>query len=137
MRESYLAEQPSQLAVRSAQRFSCEVAAFLAIAPEHTKLLRLAPLALSAKGLLPTVIADYSSGGLGLRLPLYLPLGSLLRVTLGESPGAIGAIVRVQRAVMVDRVPNYYLGTAFKDQAAGQAFYAAMRSSHSDGRYAA
>ncbi len=137
MWESSLPEQPSQLAVRSAQRFSCEVAAFLAIAPEHTKLLRLAPLALSAKGLLPAIIADYSSGGLGLRLPLFLPPGSLLRVALGESTESPSAIVRVQRVVMADRVPNYYLGTAFKDQAAAPAFYTAMRAAHAAGRDAA
>lgn len=130
-------EQPSQLAVRSAQRFSCEVASFLAIAPEHTRLLRLAPLALSAKGLLPAIIADYSSGGLGLRLPLFLPPGSLLRVALGEASEAPAAIVRVQRAVMIDRVPNYYLGTAFQDLGHAQAFDTAMRAAHAAGRDAA
>jgi hypothetical protein len=70
------------------------------------------------------VMVDFSAGGIGLRGPVFFPRGATLTLTLAgmetgdENVGSIVFHVRVQRVVMVDRGPTYYLGTAFISQAA-------------------
>lgn len=68
-------------------------------------------------------LVDLSLGGLGIQSDVYLPKRSLIIVRLelpervlqpGES-ASMETVVVVQRAVMSDRRPSYYLGTAFTD----------------------
>jgi hypothetical protein len=61
---------------------------------------------------------DLSMGGAGLRSPLFFPLTTKLVLTitppegLGDDPVQVG--LKVQRVIMLDRTPTYYLGTAFE-----------------------
>ncbi|MFM9957158.1 MAG: PilZ domain-containing protein [Phycisphaerales bacterium] len=69
---------------------------------------------------MPGTVVDLGAGGLGLKLPLYLPRGSVLRVRVLGEDGSVSRLrldlkVRVQRVTMVDRKPTYLIGTSFVD----------------------
>jgi hypothetical protein len=107
------------------------------IAPLHEKLIKLSPTALGSGSAVPVTITDFSKGGIGIRASIYFPQGALVKVSTGQTGQEISALLRVQRAVMIDRSPSYSLGLAFSDAGTGQAFHAAMQARHAGGRDAA
>lgn len=128
-----MSQTSDNLVVRQHERHACAFDVSLASRTENVVLaqavgvggVRGATVSLSA------ALVDLSLGGLGLQSEVYLPKRSQVLVRLelpervveaGESP-TLEALVSVQRAVMSDRRPSYYLGTAFVDpQGVGRAF---------------
>ena len=108
----------TDLAVRGHERYQCNVPAVLAVHSEHAKLIRLDKSAPGAGGPASVHIVDLSMGGVGLRSPLFFPLSTRLVLHLtppsGDVSHAIPLSLRVQRVMMLDRSPAYYLGTAFE-----------------------
>jgi hypothetical protein len=103
------------LAVRRHERYACALPARLTIAPASTQAVRPSRSVGDTDGAIPATLVDCSLGGLGLRSALFLPVACHIRVTFTIGDAAHAATVRIQRAVMSDRAPTYYLGTALDD----------------------
>lgn len=110
----------SDLVVRGSDRYQCDLPASLTVAPAHARIIKPDKSAPGAGGPVETRIVDLSSGGAGVRSPLFLPQGARLILALPPRPGAepLPVEVRVQRVMMLDRTPNFYLGTAFDNLSA-------------------
>ncbi len=106
----------SDLVVRGSDRYQCDYAAGLVVAPVHAKIVKPDKSAPGAGGPVDARVVDLSSGGAGVRSPLFYPQGSRLMLRFAPAPGAEPLLVevRIQRVMMLDRTPNYYLGTAFE-----------------------
>lgn len=108
----------TDLAVRGHERYQCSLPAVLAVGAEHAKLIRLDKSAPGAGGPASVSIVDLSMGGVGIKSPLFFPLTTRLVLHLtppsGDVTHAIPLNLRVQRVMMLDRSPAYYLGTAFE-----------------------
>ncbi len=106
----------SDLVVRGSDRYQCDLAATIAVAPVHARLIKPDAAAPGGGGPVDVRLVDLSRGGAGVRSPLFFPGGARLTLTL-TPPGASSPLcveVRVQRVMMLDRKPTYYLGTAFE-----------------------
>ncbi len=115
-------KEKERLAVRRHSRRECDLAARLCIDDLHEAQVVFSNAVAEADGSLPLRIVDCSEGGLGLRSPVYVPRGAqvVVEVTLDGADKSVQHRIqlRVQRSVMVDREPAYYLGTSLVDQAA-------------------
>jgi hypothetical protein len=110
--------QDSDLAVRRHERYLCDFPAQVDIAPASAAAIRLSQSAVGTNGRITASVCDCSYGGLGLKCPVFLPLTAHLKVRLtipGGSGKSMDAELRIQRVVMTDRKPTYYLGGAFGD----------------------
>ena len=108
--------QPGGLVVRQTERHRCDIPARLVIDPAHAERVVLTKSARAADGSVAATIIDCSLGGLGLRCKVFIPKGCRLIVVF-SGDGSIGNgmegefAVRVQRIIMLDREPNYLIGT--------------------------
>lgn len=109
-------KEQDKLAVRRHDRRSCDLPGQLSIAEVHEPQIVFSNAVADTDGSLSLRVVDCSEGGLGLRSPVYVPRGANVTLTLvlDDSGEAVTHAVRlrVQRAVMVDRSPAYYLGTS-------------------------
>ncbi len=119
--------------VRQHERVSCRMAAVSRVEPGSDQVvLSRASASGRGEGELGVWLVDVSPGGLGITSPLFFPRGTKLRVRLeatrdgagarvevaahaGKGGGADdhGLLVRVQRCMMTDRAPTYYVGGSF------------------------
>ena len=106
----------TDLAVRGQVRYQCSLPARLIIAPDHQKLIKLDKSSPGGGGPVPAQVADLSMGGVGLQSPVFFPLSCHLVITLqaSDTEPELSISLRLQRVLMLDRVPTYYLGTAFE-----------------------
>lgn len=110
------------LVIRRSTRYDVVIPSRVCIAPAHAGLVKLSASSGVRDGWLDLDVVDFSSGGVGILSPVFLPRGCLLAIRL-LSPGDADAadltllevVVRVQRVVMTDRRPAYLMGTAFED----------------------
>lgn len=112
-----MAFQNSDLAVRRHERYLCDFPAQVDIAPASAKAIRLSQSAVGTNGLVLASVCDCSSGGLGIKCPVFLPLTAHIKVSLtipGNSGKTLIAVLRIQRVAMTDRKPTYYVGGAFE-----------------------
>jgi len=111
-----MASAASDLVVRGSDRYQCDFASTLAVAPIHARLIKPDAAAPGGGGPVDVRLVDLSRGGAGARSPLFFPSGARLTLTLTPPGGAspLCVEVRVQRVMMLDRKPTYYLGTAFE-----------------------
>lgn len=112
-----MASHAADLAVRGYERYQCNLISLVRVESEHAKLIRVDKSAPGAGGPATVHIVDLSMGGVGLRSPLFFPLSTKLVLSI-HPPEALGidAVevgLRVQRVIMLDRTPAYYLGTAY------------------------
>lgn len=105
------------LIVRAHTRRECDLRGSAAIDATHLGCVRLSGAATGHDGSLACRIVDVSSGGFGLRTEVFLPVGCLVRVRVGEVE-VVGEVKRVQ---MVGSGPEYYAGLAFASEAVGAA----------------
>lgn len=110
------------LVVRAHERVRCELASNASVAPEHATMIVLTNSAVDASGAIPTTVVDLSRGGIGFRSKVYIPKQARLIVKITdpaagatESDTALTVLVKVMRVMMLDRTPNYEIGTAFVD----------------------
>ncbi|MEX2219216.1 MAG: PilZ domain-containing protein [Phycisphaerales bacterium] len=102
----------TDLSVRQHERHSCDAPVRVYVAQAHAEAVKLASIGADGPA---TRIVDYSNGGLGLRSSVYLPLTCMLRLRVGMAAGGhLEVDVKVQRVVMSDRKPTFYVGTAFE-----------------------
>ena len=132
-----MSTQASELVVRRHDRYVCDLPAQIEVAPASAAAVRLSQSAVGANGRIAARVSDCSSGGLGLRSPVFLPLTALLVVTVtmpDATGGTLTATLRIQRATMTDRKPTFYIGGSFEGlkepQVAGvAALLAALKAS--------
>ncbi|MFG0259304.1 MAG: PilZ domain-containing protein [Phycisphaerales bacterium JB041] len=120
-----------QLAVRRHDRYSCDLPGRLRIAAGHEPQIAFSAGMAEADGSLPLRVIDCGDGGLGLHTPVYLPRGAEATLSLALPSGGGEAVthtvrVRVQRTSMVDRTPEYYLGTEFIDASEAKSLIGAI-----------
>lgn len=113
--------QTAELAVRGHDRFQCDLNAQISIAPEHARLVRPDKSAPGAGGPISVRAVDMSMGGIGVRSPLFVPQTCKIVLVLQSQalPTGLKVPLRVQRVMMHDHAPTYYLGTAL-DQASAE-----------------
>jgi hypothetical protein len=106
----------TDLAVRGQERYQCGFPSLLVVATEHQKLIKLDKSSPGGGGPVPVQVVDLSMGGLGLRSPVFFPLSCRLVITLQatDTEPELSVPLRLQRVMMLDRAPSYYLGTAFE-----------------------
>lgn len=113
-----MSEQNNSI-VRRSVRYDVLIRASIAVLSEHGGLVRFGGAAGARDGWVDVDLVDFSSSGLGLMSPVFVPRRTLLNVRLysfGENPRVIlEAPVRVQRVAMTDRRPAYLVGTSFAD----------------------
>jgi hypothetical protein len=112
----------SELAVRRHERYGCDLPAQIAVAAPCGEKVRLSRSTAGSTGRVSARVVDCSLGGIGLQSAVFFPMSCQVRVwiTLPEGPGPIQADLRIQRVVMLDRKPTYYLGGAFESPAPEQ-----------------
>lgn len=114
----------NELVVRQHERYACELPARVRVAAENAGQVVLSRSVGDGNGCINATIVDCSTGGLGLRMPVYLPRGCRVDVQVPGAPGqpdVFRGVVRVQRATMLERTPTYYLGgSLLRDSAGGE-----------------
>ncbi len=106
------------LVIRQHERYTCRLDAQLSVEAAHADKVVYSRAAADADGIVPVTAVDVSSGGMGIETTTFIPRTCVLRVRIGggEEPGeGVETSVRVQRVLMTDRKPTYYVGTAFVD----------------------
>src|SRR5262245_11919122 len=68
----------SDLVVRGSDRYQCDIPVSLTVAPAHARMIKPDKSAPGAGGPVECRIVDLSSGGAGVRSPLFLPQGARL-----------------------------------------------------------
>lgn len=117
------AERPDPM-VRRYQRRACDLHCSVSIEGPSRDAVHPAR-SLWPTGQIPGRVVDVSPGGVGVRLPIFLPKRTLIRLRAAAPGAAIGpageideplleTICRVQRIDMIDRTPSYELGAAFE-----------------------
>lgn len=106
--------------VRRSTRIDIALPARLAIADDHAGQVRFGPEAGAVHGWVDADVVDVSAGGLGLISSVFVPRRTLVRIEVinGLDPSAealLKCVGRVQRVVMTDRRPAYFLGAAFAE----------------------
>jgi hypothetical protein len=113
-----MAEQQDTI-VRRSVRYDVSIRACVAVLPEHAGVLKFAGGSGARDGWVEVDVVDFSSSGVGIMSPVFLPRRLLLTVRLfGPQPGDKAIVevpVRVQRVCMTDRRPGYLVGTSFAD----------------------
>jgi hypothetical protein len=108
-----------QSIVRRSVRYDVLIRASMAILPEHGGLIRFGAGSGARAGWVDVDLVDFSSSGVGLMSPVFVPRRALINVRLygygPEAPVILEAPVRVQRVYMTDRRPAYLIGTSFAD----------------------
>jgi hypothetical protein len=104
----------ASLTVRQNRRREIAVAAHIAVAKEHAKIVRLAPGAATRAGWFDATVVDASEGGLGFVSELFVPRGCLVQVDirnpLNTDESLLVASMRIKRVLMIDRRPGYLVG---------------------------
>lgn len=116
-------ERPDPI-VRRYQRRACDLPCTVSIEGPSREAVQPAR-SLWPTGQIPGRIKDLSPGGAGIRLPIFLPKRTLIRLRVA-APGAsithageiddllFETLCRVQRIEMIDRTPGYEIGVAFE-----------------------
>ena len=109
-----------ELIVRKHQRHDLVLPASISIAPEHQAVVRFSPTVCVRDGWIPATLTDFSPGGLGFMVDLYLPRCCLLRVRVtgldeSDDESVLDLKTRVQRVRMTDRRPAFLVGTSYED----------------------
>ncbi|HYE61433.1 MAG TPA: hypothetical protein VD997_05515 [Phycisphaerales bacterium] len=109
----------TQNMARQSVRYDVSIRGSAAVAGEHQDNIRFGAGAGARDGWVDLDIVDFSSNGIGMISPVFIPRRTLLTVraySYGEEPRVILEVpVRVQRVCMTDRRPAYLIGTAFAD----------------------
>jgi hypothetical protein len=113
------------LIVREFQRHELVLPASISVAPEHQTAVRFSPALCERDGWVSATLTDFSPGGVGLMVPLYLPRACLIRVRVKSPRGSkpehvLDVTVRVQRIRMTDRRPGFLVGTSYAGVTDGQ-----------------
>lgn len=117
------AQKPG-LIVREFQRHELVLPASISVAPEHQTAVRFSPSLCERDGWVSATLTDFSPGGVGLMVPLYIPRCCLLRIRVKSPEGhekaapagqthVLDVTVRVQRIRMTDRRPGFMVGTSY------------------------
>lgn len=111
--------------IRKHQRHDLVLPARVSVAPEHQSSVRFSQAVCVQDGWVPATLTDFSPGGLGFMVEVYLPRKSLIRVRVArhddqENQSVIDVKVRVQRIQMTDRRPAFLVGTVYADLTAQQ-----------------
>lgn len=106
------------LMVREFQRHELVLPASISVAPEHQTAVRFSPALCERDGWVSAMLTDFSPGGIGLMVPLYIPRCCILRIRVkrpDSQPQAhvLDVTVRVQRICMTDRRPGFFVGTCY------------------------
>lgn len=106
--------------VRRNTRIDIALPARLAIADAHAQQVRFGPLTGALHGWIDADVVDVSAGGVGMISPVFVPRRTLVRVEILDGRNAAGeamlkCVARVQRVIMTDRRPAYFLGAAFEE----------------------
>jgi hypothetical protein len=105
----------NELVVRRHERIACALPAVVAIADDSRGAMRLSRSHTRPDGSIDVEVVDVAAGGMGLSSALFLPRGCGLSVEIKGAGGEVfSARVRVQRVLMSDRTPTYYIGASFE-----------------------
>lgn len=104
------------LVIRQHERHTCRINAAVSVDDQHADKLVYSRAAADSGRSLPVVAVDISSGGMGIETTAFIPRTSLLKIRVGGEQDGVETCVRVQRVLMTDRTPTYYVGTAFVEQ---------------------
>jgi PilZ domain-containing protein len=109
-----------ELIVRKYQRHDLVLPVSISIAPEHQTVVRFSPTVCVRDGWVPATLTDFSPGGLGFMVDLYLPRRCLLRIRVtgldeSDDESVLDLKTRVQRIRMTDRRPAFLVGTSYED----------------------
>jgi hypothetical protein len=107
------------LVVRRHERHACRVPVRLSVSPAHADRVAFSSAvgpAGDGEGGVRAELVDVSDGGLGIETTVMLPRSchAVVRVSV-EGGQTVEATVRVQRVLMTDLKPVYYLGTSLVD----------------------
>jgi hypothetical protein len=93
------------------------IRASISVASEHNGLVRFAGGSGARDGWLEVDLVDFSSSGVGIMSPVFVPRRAAINVRLygygPEAPVILEAPLSVQRVCMTDRRPAYLIGTSF------------------------
>ncbi len=109
-----------ELIVRKYQRHDLVLPASISVASEHQTVVRFSPAVCERDGWVPVTLTDFSPGGLGFMVDMYLPRCCLLRIRVKgldetDEQSVLDLKVRVQRVRMTDRRPAFLVGTSYVD----------------------
>lgn len=101
--------------VRRHERRDCRLPVSLRTSERHEK--QVALTTAGAEVSQRATLVNYSGGGLGFRTPVYYPRGCELVATIRGLPGGreCRCAVTVHRVWMIERGPEYHLGTSFSN----------------------
>jgi hypothetical protein len=109
----------TQNMARQSVRYDVSIRGCAAVAPANQEDLRFGAGAGARDGWVDLDIVDFSSNGIGMISPVFIPRRTNLIVraySYGENSQIILEVpVRVQRVCMTDRRPAYLIGTAFAE----------------------
>jgi hypothetical protein len=120
--EHAMTDATPNLHVRQHERRSCDIGVDAIVASSCASQVALAA---GAAGGVPARLTDFSIGGLGLRVGVFLPKGCMLIIrlaTAGAHP--VEFRVKVRRVNMTDESPTYYLGVSFDEDGREEAIEA-------------
>lgn len=106
------------LIVREFQRHELVLPASISVAPEHQTVVRFSSTVCERDGWVSATLTDFSPGGIGLMVPVYIPRCCVLRIRVKSLEGVkqvdvLDVTVRVQRIRMTDRRPGFLMGTSY------------------------
>lgn len=108
--------------VRRSVRYDVSIRAAVSIHPDQAQLVRFAAAAGARDGWLDVDLVDFSSNGVGIMSPVFVPRRTVLMARLyafgPDAPVIVEAPLRVQRVCMTDRRPAYLIGTSYADPGA-------------------
>jgi len=111
--------QQQQNMARQSVRYDVSIRGCASIGPDHLASIHFGAGAGARDGWIDLDIVDFSSNGVGMISPVYIPRRTQLIVraySFGEKPELVLEVpVRVQRVCMTDRRPAYLIGTAFSE----------------------
>lgn len=100
--------------VRQHERLTCRMPVTLKPVSDAGGQVVLSRTAADGDGSASGVLLDCSRGGLGLESPVYVPRGAIVRVSMARpGTGTVEITGCVQRSMMRDRTPRYYLGLSY------------------------
>ncbi len=111
--------EPPGLTVRQAVRFELVLPVRLTMAPVDRAAVRWSAAIGGPEGWVDADLVDFSSGGIGVMSPVFVPRKARVRLKVfgidgGQGEPLLDAIARVQRVAMTDARPAYLLGTSFE-----------------------
>ncbi len=106
--------------IRKHRRHDLVLPASISIAPEHQSVVRFSQSVCVRDGWVPATLTDFSPGGIGFVVEVYLPRKSLIRVRVSNPDESVKESVldikaRIMRVQMTDRRPAFLVGTVYAD----------------------